>query len=131
MVAVTGQLFKQCLGCKAVRFCGHKCQKHHRSSHKGLCQVIQQLEAQRTSEVVNGDACVLTSHPMPKQQITVARLVAKKCMVSCALNAVPVKALWGTGAQASIASKSWLSENLSSSKLRNIEELLAGEQNGT
>jgi len=52
-------------------------------------------------------------------------------MVSCALNAVPVKALWGTGAQASIASKSWLSENLSSSKLRNIEELLAGEQNGT
>ena len=33
---------------------------HHWSSHKGLCQAIQQLEAQRTPEVVNGDGHVLT-----------------------------------------------------------------------
>ena len=82
-VAVTGQVFKQCSGCEAVQYCGHKCQKHHWSSHKGLCQAIQQLEAQRTPEVVNGDGYVFNSHLTPKQQITVAKLVGKKCMVSC------------------------------------------------
>ena len=66
-----------CSGCKAVRYCGHKCQKHHWCSHKGLCQAIQQLEAQRTSEVVNGDGYVFTSHLTPKQQITGAKLVGK------------------------------------------------------
>jgi len=40
---------------------------------------------------------------------------------------VPVEALWDTGAQVSIMSKSWFNENLSSSKLRNIEELLREE----
>ena len=44
-------------------------------------------------------------------------------MVSCILNGVPVGALWDTGAQVSIVSKSWLSTNMTSSKLRNIEEL--------
>ena len=126
-LAVTGQVFKQCSGCKAVRYCGHKCQKHHWSSHKGLCQALQQLEAQRTSEVVNGDGYVFTSHLTPKQQITVAKLVGKKCMVSCVLNGVPVEALWDTGAQVSIVSKCWLSKNVSSSKLRNIEDLLGEE----
>ena len=105
-VAVTGQVFKQCSGCKAVRYCGHKCQKHHWGSHKGLCQAIQQLEAERISEVVNADGYAFTSHLTPKQQITVAKLVGKKCMVSCVLNGVPVEALWDTGAQVSIVSKS-------------------------
>ena len=48
-------------------------------------------------------------------------------MVSCVLNGVPVDALWDTGAQASIVSKSWLSKNLSLSNVRNIEELLGEE----
>ena len=70
---------------------------------------------------------MVTSHLIPKQQITVAKLVGKKCMVSCVLSGVPVEALWDTGAQVSIVSKSWLSENLSSLKLRNVEELLGEE----
>ena len=61
--------------------------------------------------------------------MVVARLVGKKCKVSCVLNGVPVEALWDTGAQVSIVSKSWLEEYLPSSKLRNIEELL-GEDVG-
>ena len=48
-------------------------------------------------------------------------------MVSCVLNGVPVETLWDTGAQVSIVSKCWLSKNVSSSKLRNIEELLGEE----
>ena len=45
------------------------------------------------------------------------------------LNGVPVEALWDTGAQVSIASKSWLEEYLPSLKPRNTVELL-GEEAG-
>ena len=70
---------------------------------------------------------MFTSHLTPKKQITVAKLEGKKCMVWCFFNGVPVEALWDTGAQVSIVSKSWLSKNLSSSKLRDTEELLGEE----
>ena len=42
-------------------------------------------------------------------------------------NGVPVEALWDTGAQVSIASRSWLGEYLPSLKTMKIEELLGGE----
>lgn len=45
------------------------------------------------------------------------------------LNGVPVEVLWYTGAQLSVASKSWLGEYLPSLKPRNIAELL-GEEAG-
>ena len=45
------------------------------------------------------------------------------------LNGVPVEALWDTGAQVSIASKSWFEEYLPSLKPRNTAELL-GEEAG-
>ena len=48
-------------------------------------------------------------------------------MVWCFFHGVPVEAFWDTGAQVSIVSKSWLSKNLSSSKLRDIEDLLGEE----
>ena len=123
------QSFKQCLGCKAVRYCGRSCQKRHWDSHKGLCQAIQQLEARNSSPVLRGDGYVFASHLTPRQRVVVARLVGKKCKVSYVLNGVPVEALWDTGAQVSIVSKSWLEEYLPSSKLRNIEQLL-GEDVG-
>ena len=74
--------------------------------------------------MVRGDGYVFASHLTPKQHVTVARLVGKKCKVSCVFNGVPVEALWDTGAKVSIVSKSWLEEHLPSSKLRNVEELL-------
>ena len=76
-----------------------------------------------------GDGYVFASHLTPKQQVAVANLVGKKCKVSCVLNGVPVEALWDTGAQVSIASKSWLGEYLPSLKTRKIEALL-GEEAG-
>ena len=76
-----------------------------------------------------GDGYVFASHLTPKQHVAVANLVGKKCKVSCVLNGVPVEALWDTGAQVSIASKSWLGEYLPSLKTRKIEELL-GEEAG-
>ena len=75
-----------------------------------------------------GDGYV-ASYLTPKQHVTVARLVGKKCRVSCVLSGVPVEALWDTGAQVSIVSKTWLEEYLPSAKLRNNEELL-GEDAG-
>ena len=72
---------------------------------------------------------MVTSHLTPNQHVAVAKLVGKKCKVSCVLNGVSVEALWDTGAQVSIASKGWLREHLPSSKLRSIEELL-GEEAG-
>ena len=64
----------------------------------------------------------------PKQRIAVAKLAGKKCKMSCTLDGIQVKALWDTGAQVSkvsMVSKTWLRENLPSSKSRNLEELLA------
>ena len=39
----------------------------------------------------------LVSHLTPKQYIAVAKLVVKKCKVSCTLDGIPVKGLWDTG----------------------------------
>ena len=76
-----------------------------------------------------GDSYGFASHLTPKQHVAVANLVGKMCKVSCVLNGVPVEALWDTGAQVSIALKSWLGEYLPSLKPRNIAELL-GEEAG-
>ena len=95
-----------------------------RNSHKCLCQATQQLEAEKTSQVVSGDGYVFTIHLTHTQQLTVARLVGKKCKVLRMLSGVTVEALWDSGAQVSLVSKSWFSEHLPSLELRKIEELL-------
>ena len=74
-----------------------------------------------------GDGYVFASHLTPKRHVAVANRVGKMCKVSCVLNGVPVEALWDTGAQVSIALKSWLGEYLPSSKPRNFAELLGEE----
>ena len=63
------------------------CQKRHCSSQKCLCQAIQQLKAQKASQVIRGDhGCVFVSHLTPTQQLTVARLVGMNCKVLCMLS---------------------------------------------
>ena len=73
------------------------------------------------------DGYVFASLLTPKQDVAVANLVGKMCKVSCVLNGVPVEALWDTGAQVSVALKSWLGEYLPSLKPRNFAELLGDE----
>ena len=74
--------------------------------------------------MASGDGYVFTIHLTPTQQLTVARLVGKKCKVLCMLSGVTVEVLWDSGAQVSLVSKSWFSEHLPSLELRKIEELL-------
>ena len=44
----------------------------------------------------------LVSHLTPKQYIAVAKLVVKKCKVSCTLDGIPVKGLWLLGDEAQL-----------------------------
>ncbi|PFX26928.1 Retrovirus-related Pol polyprotein from transposon 17.6 [Stylophora pistillata] len=97
--AAKDQVFKQCSGCKAVRYCGQRCQKLHWSSHKRLCRVNEHLETKKRLRVERGDGYVFASQLTPEQHVAVANLVGKKCKVSCVLNGVPVEVLWDTDAQ--------------------------------
>ena len=65
-----------------------QCQKRHCSSHKCLCQAIQQLQAEKTSQVINSsDGYGFVSHLTPTQQLAaVARLVGMKCNLLCMLS---------------------------------------------
>ena len=45
-------------------------------------------------------------------------------MVQCVMNNVQTEALWDTGAQVSIVSKDWISENLPTAESRQMDELL-------
>ena len=69
-----------------MRYCGHQCQKRHCSSQKCLCQAIQQLQAERTSQVIRSDGYGSVSHLTPTQQLEVARLVGMKCNLLCMLS---------------------------------------------
>ena len=42
--------FKQCSGCKAVRYCSKACQADHWKEHKTLCQAISTLADQNYRE---------------------------------------------------------------------------------
>ena len=78
-----------------------QCQKRHCSSHKCLCQAMQQLQAERTSQVIRSDGYGFVSHLTPTQQLAVARLVGMKCNLLCMLSG---EVLWDTGTQVSIVS---------------------------
>lgn len=72
---------------------------------------------------------MFASHLTPKQHVAVAKLVGKKCKVSCVLDGVKVEALWDTGAQVSIVSKAWLQEHLPTAELKPVKELLGEDLN--
>lgn len=42
----------------------------------------------------------------------VAQLIGKRCMVSCAINGVPVQMLFDSGAQVTIVGRDWVEKEL-------------------
>ena len=67
---------------------------------------------------------VFVSHLSPQEHSQVVRLVGRKCTVKCLLNGVETDALWDTGAQVSIISRSWLKRCLPGCDIRDMTELL-------
>ena len=73
------------------------------------------------------DESSYVSHLTPKQTSKVAKLVGKRCLISCKLNGKETDALFDTGAQVSIVSQFWLENNFPKTKLQNISEILDSE----
>lgn len=48
--------------------------------------------------------------PPPKKQI--AQLIGKRCMVSCALNGIPLQMLLDSGAQVTMVERAWMEKAL-------------------
>lgn len=57
----------------------------------------------------------------------VARLIGKRCMLTCHLNGVPTEVLLDSGAQVTIMAKSWLEKHLPDTKVRSLEEFLPND----
>ena len=67
------------------------------------------------------------NNPGPKHK-QVAQLIGKKCLVWCKMNSVKTQALWDTGAQVSIMSETWKSQNLPDARIRPISDLLSDDE---
>ena len=77
----------RCSGCKVSDIDVHITALRHFSSHKCVCQAIQQLKAERASQGIRGDGYAFVSHLTPTQQLTLARLVGLKCKLLSMLSA--------------------------------------------
>ncbi|KAI3358297.1 hypothetical protein L3Q82_014671 [Scortum barcoo] len=53
-----------------------------------------------------------------------AHLIGKRCMVSCAINGVPLKMLLDSGAQVTMVGRSWMRETLPNFQIQPLESLL-------
>ena len=129
---VEGNLkFKQCKGCKAVRYCSEKCQKAHWKTHRKICQAIQELsKLSKQQDIGQGDGedpNVFVSHINPKQHAQVTRLVGKRCTVVGELNNKQFEMLWDTGAQVSVISGHDMSQYFPDIPIRQIEDFLGTE----
>ena len=111
--------FKQCSGCKAVRYCSKACQADRWKEHKTLCQAISTLADQNYRED-RERLQTFVSHLSPQEHAQVIRLVGRKCTVKCLLNGVETEALWDTGAQVSIIPSNWVRKFYPGTDVRNI-----------
>lgn len=124
----SGKPFKECGGCHAVRYCSKDCQQSQWEEHKLLCHAICYLMSRGDKASFGAgdstDDSVYASHLTPKQNVTVTKLMGKRCMVHCLLNGVETSALWDTGAQVSIISRTWLKTNIPDVIIKPVEDLL-------
>lgn len=79
------------------------------------------------SKVKSKDPSSHSQNPGTKRK-RVAQLVGKKCLVWCKMNSVKTQALWDTGAQVSIMSEAWKSQNLPEAKTNPISDLLSDDE---
>ena len=112
-----------CSSCKAVLYCGSKCQRRHWKQNKVLCAAIQQLTKDAEDRIE--EACAFESHLAPKQKQKIASVIGKRCMIDCMIDGQQVRALWDTGSQVALLSRSWITKNLGSEvKIEPLARLL-------
>ena len=119
------ETFQMCSSCFSVKYCSKRCQRLHWNKHKTLCLSIKELLRQNSVSLAQFvDESSFVSHLTPKQTSKIAKLVGKRCLISCEMNGRQTEALFDTGAQVSIVSQCWLEKNLPKANLRNILEIL-------
>ena len=115
--------FQRCSGCQAVHYCSRKCQHEHWKEHGVLCKAIMSLTKQEEREEKTPQT-IFVSHLTPKQQVSLSKLVGKRCEITCAIGGIETKALWDTGAQVSLVSRDWLDDVKPGSIVKPLQELL-------
>ena len=95
-----------CGACKTSRYCSKGCQVKHGTVHRPVCTAIQELEKQK-AEVADDDLnTMLSCHLTPTQQAGLTKLLRRRCTVKCLIQGKEVEALWDTGSQVCLVSRS-------------------------
>lgn len=85
------------------------------------------MSAKKRTDDFNLASGIFSCHLTPQQQATVVGLVGKRCTVKGEINRMQTEVLWDTGAQVSIISTDFVSNNFPEVEVRNIAELLDSE----
>lgn len=67
------------------------------------------------------------THCQPLTEKRLAQLIGKRCMVSCAINGVPIKMLLDSGAQVTMVGRTWMEDALPNVKIQPLDALLLDE----
>ena len=99
---VTTDQLVQCSHCHTVKYCSRRCQRLHHDQHKELCKAIHSLDK---SPIAN---TMFTAHMSSVEFQCVAKLIGKRCVVSCNVGGVDERCLYDTGAMVSLITESWI-----------------------
>ena len=73
--------YQVCSGCKSAFYCSKDCQKKDWPKHKLVCQVIQALEKNKTTEEITINQLKGTIYELSKKSRTKrVKLVGEKCL---------------------------------------------------
>ena len=131
------QVLYRCSACHSGAYCSKSCQKKEWKGHKDLCVLIQQLEAhlkevaarsELLKEERERERFVFPSESR-SSDMRIAKLIGKKCTVSCLINEKRSEALWDTGSQPGLVGHQWLLGNFPETPIRDVAELLDPGEN--
>ena len=127
----------RCSACHSGVYCSKACQKKEWKGHKDLCAVIQQLESHLKDVAVRSELLkeerererFVFPTESRSSDMRIAKLIGKKCTVSCLINEKPTDALWDTGSQPGLVGHRWLKENFPEIPIRDVCDLLDPDEN--
>ena len=115
--------------CKTVNYCSKECQKKYWPNHKNLCQSIEALEEQRQERI--DQSCLFNSNLSQhgrEKEVGFVGFVGEKCLVKCTSKCIadknPTVMLLDTGAQVSVVSKSYLTNDYPELIMKPLKEIL-------